>query len=125
LEYRSLRFEFESIDQEWYQEATQINYPNDHDFTRITEPKHATGQIHDKTTIIREYPTWHGEPYYPVHNPKNDKVFSKYQELAQHEADKGIHFVGRLANYKYFNMDQAFENALTYFQMIEGYNRKY
>lgn len=120
LQYRSLNFEFESLEQEWFQEGAQINYPNDFDFTRITEPKHATGQQHVKTTIIREYPTWDGEPYYPVHNPKNERVFQEYQYLAEREAKNHIHFVGRLANYKYFNMDQAFENALSYFQSLEA-----
>ena len=118
LQYRSLRFEFETLDQEYYQTATTINYPNDYDFTRITEHKRATGQIHPKTTIIREYSTWEGEPYYPVPNPKNQKLYEKYKKEA--EKLKNIYFVGRLANYKYFNMDQAFKNALDVFKNIEN-----
>ncbi len=117
LQYRSIRFEFETLNQEYYQPTTTVNYPNDYDFTRITEHKRATGQIHPKTTIIREYSSWEGEPYYPVPNPKNQKLYEEYRK--ETEKLKDIYFVGRLANYKYFNMDQAFRNALDLFDMIE------
>ncbi|MBN1647407.1 MAG: UDP-galactopyranose mutase [Spirochaetales bacterium] len=119
LQYRSLRFEFETLEREWFQQTATINYPNNHDFTRITEPKHATGQKHSRTTIIREYPTWEGEPYYPVINPKNDEIFSKYQTAAKQDEKNGVFFVGRLANYKYFNMDAAIKNALELYNIIE------
>jgi UDP-galactopyranose mutase len=118
LQYRSLNFEFETLDQEYYQPVTTVNYPNDYKFTRITEHKRATGQIHPKTTIIREYSTWEGEPYYPVPNPKNQNLYEEYKK--ETEKLKDIYFVGRLANYKYFNMDQAFKNALDLFDIIES-----
>lgn len=115
LEYRSLRFEFETHDMEYYQSRTQINYPDlDVPYTRITEPKHATGQKHPKTMIIKEYATWDGEPYYPVPTGRNRALYAKYQAEAKKLEAKGIYFVGRLANYKYFNMDEAFKNALAY-----------
>lgn len=119
LDYRSLRFEYETLNQEFFQSRAQINYPNTELFTRITEPKHATGQRHPKTTIIREYSTWEGEPYYPVPNARNQLLFSRYQQLAKRLESKGVYFVGRLANYKYFNMDQAIENALNLFDTLE------
>jgi UDP-galactopyranose mutase len=119
LEYRSLRFEFETIDQEWYQQTATINYPNEYEYTRITEPKHSTRQKHNKTVIIREYPTWEGEPYYPVFNPRNHEIYAKYQTAAQAVEKDGVFFVGRLANYKYFNMDAAFNNALQLFDSLQ------
>lgn len=119
LEYRSLKFEFESINKEHYQEVTSVNFPSlQTPFTRITEPKFATGQKNTKTTIIKEYPTWDGEPYYPIPNQKNKNLYKKYQEKSKKLENEGIYFVGRLANYKYFNMDQAFLNALTLFKQI-------
>jgi UDP-galactopyranose mutase len=121
LEYRSLRFEFETLDQEYYQEFVQENYPSlDYPFTRIVEYKRMTGQQHPKTTISREYPTWEGEPYYPVPSDKNKATYALYQTAAEALEKKGIYFVGRLANYKYFNMDQAFKNALDLFYKLEG-----
>lgn len=119
LQYRSLKFEYETINKEYFQRATTINYPNTENFTRITEPKRATRQQSKKTTIIREYPTWEGEPYYPVPNQKNKDLFSKYQREAKRLEKQNIYFVGRLANYKYFNMDQAFKNALDLFEALE------
>jgi len=118
LQYRSLRFTHETINKEYFQSMAQINYPNDHEFTRITEPKHATGQKHKKTTIIKEYPTWEGEPYYPVPSSKNLILFEKYKKESEELEKKGIYFIGRLANYKYFNMDQAFKNALDTFTRL-------
>jgi UDP-galactopyranose mutase len=119
LEWRSIKFEWETLDQEWYQKAAVVNYPSSEvDFTRIIEYKHMTKQENPKTTICREYSTDEGEPYYPVPNPANDEIFQRYRD----EADKlkDIYFVGRLANYKYFNMDQAYKNALDLFGEIEG-----
>lgn len=118
LQYRSLRFEFETHDKEFYQQNAVINYPNDHEYTRIVEYKHFTGQKHRKTTISKEYPTWDGEPYYPVPSEENLKLFEKYQKEAEKLEKKNIYFVGRLANYKYFNMDQAFKNALDLFERV-------
>lgn len=119
LPYRSLRFEYETLEQEYYQKRAQINYPNDHVFTRITEPKHATGQKHSLTTIIREYSESEGEPYYPFLTDKNIARYEKYRQAAKEAETQGIYFIGRLAEYKYLNMDQAFENCLKRCQRIE------
>ncbi len=118
LEYRSLRFEHETLDQEFYQSNPIINYPSlEVPYTRVVEYKQITGQKSAKTTIVREYSTDQGEPFYPVPNPRNQEIYEKYQQEA--EKLQNIHFVGRLANYKYFNMDQAFKNALDLFYSLE------
>jgi UDP-galactopyranose mutase len=117
LEYRSLRFEHETLEQEKYQDHPVINYPNQHNYTRIVEYKHLTGQLHPATTIVKEYPTWKGEPFYPVPTPKNRHLYSLYQTEAAKLSN--IFFVGRLANYKYFNMDEAIENALQEFDRYQ------
>lgn len=122
LQYRSLRFEYENYDKEYFQTRAQINFPNEFDFTRITEPKHATGQIHKKTTIIKEYPTWDGDGYYPVPNKKNQELYEKYQKLAKELENDSIFFVGRMATYKYLNMDQAFQYALELYKKLENIN---
>lgn len=117
LPYRSLNFEFETLDCEKYQEVGTVNYPNDYDFTRITEFKHLTGQKHYKTTIVREYSSAEGEPYYPIPQKKNIEQYKLYEE----EANKlnNVFFIGRLANYKYYNMDKVVEEALTLFEKIK------
>lgn len=113
LQYRSLEFLHETLDTPRLQEAATINYPSPEvPWTRITEPKLATGQESPKTTIIKEFPRSQGEPYYPVFSPGNLQLFEQYRSLAASEQKKGVFFVGRLAEYKYFNMDQAFANAL-------------
>lgn len=125
LEYRSIRFEMETHDMEYFQENSVINYPSpeDGDFTRIVEYKHMTGQKHPKTTISREFteditdPSVQ-EPYYPVLNPRNREIYAKYKTAADGLVD--VHFVGRLANYKYFNMDEAFKNALDLFDLLSA-----
>lgn len=117
LQYRSVNFKHQTLNKEFFQPRVQVNYPNERKFTRIIEPKHATGQKHPKTTIIREYSTWEGEPYYPVPNPKNQRLFDEYRREAAKL--KNIFFVGRLANYKYFNMDQAFRNAMDMYETLE------
>ena len=119
LEYRSINFVFETIDKEYFQENSVINYPElvDGDFTRIIEFKHMTKQKHQQTTICYEYSVAEGEPYYPVPNNRNQEIFTKYKEEAEKLTD--IYFVGRLANYKYFNMDQSFKNALDLFTLLE------
>lgn len=122
LEYRSINFVSETLDDEFFQENSVVNYPGTEvDFTRIIEYKHFGNQKSDKTTVVREYTVDEGEPYYPVPNPKNQEIYSRYKQ----EADKliDIHFVGRLANYKYFNMDQAFKNALDLFEELEKDNQ--
>lgn len=122
LEYRSLQFILETHDKKFYQENAVINYPNDHGFTRIVEYKHFTKQIHPRTTISKEYSVDYipgvNEPYYPVPNPRNQAIYEKYRRETQKL--KNVFFVGRLANYKYFNMDQAFKNALDLFHRLEG-----
>jgi UDP-galactopyranose mutase len=119
LEYRSIRFVEETHDKEFYQEGPVINYPNlDEKFTRIVEHKHITKQKHPKTTITKEYSTDKGEPYYPVPNPKNRAIYEAYRKEAEALEKDGVYFVGRLANYKYFNMDQAFKNALDLFAKL-------
>jgi UDP-galactopyranose mutase len=111
LPYRSLRFEHEQLPMtEHYQAVGTVNYPNDHDYTRITEFKHLTGQQHAGTSIVREYPTAEGDPYYPIPNPANEALFKRYEALADAETD--VHFIGRLAQYRYYNMDQVVGAAL-------------
>lgn len=118
LEYRSINFVTEQLDQEYFQETSVVNYPGeDVDFTRIVEYKHFGNQQSEKTSIVKEYTVDEGEPYYPVPNDKNQEIYAQYKA----EADKltDVYFVGRLANYKYFNMDQAFRNALDLFVDLE------
>jgi len=120
LPYRSLRFEPETIAQEYYQPAMQVNYPNDHDFTRIVEIKYATGQKLPATTIIREYPQDFGpahEPYYPIPAPDARALYARYAERAATE--KHVSFVGRLATYRYYNMDQVVATALSEFDRLQ------
>ena len=120
LPYRSLRFEPETVAREYFQPAMQVNYPNDHDFTRIVEIKYATGQKLPATTIVREYPQDYGpgrEPYYPVPAPDARSLYSKYAERAAVEKD--VSFVGRLATYRYYNMDQVIGMALAEFERLQ------
>jgi len=119
LPYRSLRFEPETLPQEFYQPAMQVNYPNEHDFTRIVEIKHATGQKLPVTTIVREYPEDFGEgkePYYPIPAPDAKAIYDQYAALAEQE--EKVSFVGRLATYRYYNMDQVVGMALTEFEKL-------
>jgi UDP-galactopyranose mutase len=117
LEYRSMKFVHQNIKVKQFQMSAVVNYPEKQfPWTRITEQKHATGQKIDSTTIIYEYSSSTGEPYYPIPDERNKKLYAKYQKLAEKFEKKGVYFLGRLANYKYFNMDQAFENALNFFE---------
>jgi UDP-galactopyranose mutase len=113
LPYRSLEFEHVTLEQPQFQRTGTVNYPNDHDYTRITEFKHLTGQQHARTSIVYEYPRAEGDPYYPVPRPENAALYRKYQELAAQLPN--VHFVGRLATYRYYNMDQVVAQALTLF----------
>jgi UDP-galactopyranose mutase len=118
LEYRSIRFVKETIDAEYFQENSVINYPGSEvPFTRIVEYKHFGNQQSPRTTIVKEYTTDEGEPYYPVPNARNQRIYERYQAEAAKLTD--VYFVGRLANYKYFNMDQAFRNALDLFEELQ------
>jgi UDP-galactopyranose mutase len=117
LQYRSLIFEREILnDIDYYQTLGVINYPLPNEkFTRIVEPKHFYNNQDKKgTVIIKEYSTDEGEPYYPIINEENINLYKKYQELAKKEEKNNVYFIGRLANYKYFNMDQAILNALEF-----------
>ncbi len=116
LPYRSLQFKFETIDKEKYQLTGTVNYPNEHPYTRITEFKYLTGQVHPKTSVVYEYPTDEGDPYYPVPRPENAELYKRYQLLAA--GITNVYFAGRLATYKYYNMDQVVAQALTLFKKI-------
>ena len=116
LPYRSLHFEFETLNIAVAQPRAVINYPNDYAYTRVTEFKYLTGQEHAKTTLVYEYPQATGDPYYPVPRTENNELYKKYKALA--DATTNIHFVGRLATYKYYNMDQVVAQALTVFNKI-------
>jgi UDP-galactopyranose mutase len=121
LPYRSLRFEHETRNQEWVQPVAVINYPNEHLYTRVTEFKHLTGQEHTKSSLVFEYPMAEGDPYYPVPRPENNELYKRYQALAEERSD--VHFVGRLATYKYYNMDQVVAQALSVYARIVGQKR--
>lgn len=119
LEYRSINFVVESHkNMEYYQPNSVVNYPQDDvEYTRIVEYKHFLNQKSPHTTIVKEFTCEGGEPYYPVLNEKNRALYQEYQALAELETtNKNVHFIGRLANYRYFNMDQAIKNALYYFE---------
>lgn len=118
LPYRSLRFELETHDHPVHQAGPVINYPNEHEYTRVTEFKYLTGQVHPKTSLIYEYPTDEGDPYYPVPRPENAELYRRYKALA--DATHGVRFVGRLATYRYYNMDQVVGQALAMFDRIRG-----
>ena len=118
LPYRSLQFKHETIDKQVWQPAPVVNYPNEHLYTRITEFKYLTGQEHSKTSIVYEYPRAEGDPYYPVPRAENAEIYKRYKALA--DATKSVHFVGRLATYKYYNMDQVVAQALTLYGKISG-----
>lgn len=117
LPYRSLNFSFETLDLEYYQKTAIVNYPNEYDFTRITEFKHMTGQMHPKTTLSYEYPAAVGQPYYPIPRDENIKIYNKYK--AEAEKLKDVWFLGRLGTYKYYNMDQVVAQALELFESIK------
>jgi UDP-galactopyranose mutase len=119
LPYRSLDFKFETHDTEVFQAAPVVNYPSEQQpYTRITEFKYLTGQTHAKTSVVYEYPKADGDPYYPVPRPENGERYTRYKALA--DATPGVHFVGRLATYKYYNMDQCVGQALATFDKIIG-----
>lgn len=117
LPYRSLRFEHKTVDREWFQPVATVNYPQTEVFTRVTEYKHLTGQVHPKTSITYEYPSDEGDPYYPVPREENQERYRKYEALANRM--RHVFFVGRLATYRYYNMDQVVGQALATFKRIE------
>jgi len=117
LPYRSLRFRHETVDHEWFQPVAVVNYPSEEvPHTRITEYKHLTGQSHAKTSLTYEFPSSEGDPYYPVPRAENAELYRKYQALADEMPN--VHFVGRLATYRYYNMDQVVGQALALYARI-------
>jgi UDP-galactopyranose mutase len=118
LPYRSLEFEWQTHDVEWVQPVAVINLTVDEAYTRVTEMKHLTGQAHPKTTLVYEYPRAEGDPYYPVPQPANAAIYQHYQALAASTPD--TFFIGRLATYKYYNMDQVVAQALAVFDRMQG-----
>ena len=118
LPYRSLRFRHETHATPVFQPAPVVNYPNEQAHTRVTEFKYLTGQEHPKTSIVYEFPCDDGDPYYPVPRPENAEIYRAYKALADETA--GVHFVGRLATYRYYNMDQVVAQALTTYARIRG-----
>lgn len=121
LPYRSLEFKHETHNKPVFQPAPVVNYPNEQLYTRITEFKYLTGQEHTKTSIVYEFPRAEGDPYYPVPRPENAEIYKKYKALA--DATPGVYFVGRLATYKYYNMDQCVAQALTVYKQISAKQR--
>ncbi len=119
LPYRSLRFKFAKFDVNYFQEVAQINYPNDYSYTRITEFNHLTGQLSPHTVVAYEYPERYevglNEPYYPVPQEKNIEIYKKYIKEAM-RLNGIVYLVGRLADYKYYNMDQIVARALNVFE---------
>ncbi len=116
LPYRSLEFKHETLNTEKFLPTAVVNYPNEHAYTRITEFKYLTGQTHPKTSVVYEFPQAEGDPYYPVPRPENAELYNKYKKLA--DQTPGVHFVGRLATYKYYNMDQVVAQALTLYKKL-------
>ncbi|HTL08965.1 MAG TPA: UDP-galactopyranose mutase [Chitinophagaceae bacterium] len=114
LPYRSIEFKFETADREVFQPTGTVNYPNEQAYTRITEFKYLTGQQHAKTSVVYEYPTADGDPYYPIPRQENNELYKRYQLLTT--ALPHVHFTGRLATYKYYNMDQVVAQSLTLYK---------
>ncbi len=121
LPYRSLEFKHETHHRPVFQDSPVVNYPNEYAYTRITEFKYLTGQEHPLTSVVAEYPQADGDPYYPIPRPANAILYKRYQALA--EALPHVFFVGRLATYRYYNMDQVVAQALTQFSKISGVKR--
>jgi UDP-galactopyranose mutase len=118
LPYRSLKFDHRTLDEEQHQDVAVVNYPDPAvPYTRISEYKHLTGQKHPRTTITYEYPSAEGDPYYPIPRPENQELFKRYEALA--DATDDVTFVGRLATYRYYNMDQIVGQALATFRRMD------
>jgi UDP-galactopyranose mutase len=122
LPYRSLKFDHRTLEEEWHQEVAVVNYPDpDVPYTRISEYKHLTGQQHPRTTVTYEYPSAEGDPYYPIPRAENQALYKRYEALA--DAMETVTFVGRLATYRYYNMDQIVGQALATFRRIDEKRR--
>ncbi len=121
LPYRSLEFRHETVDKEVFQPVAVVNYPNEHAYTRVTEFKYLTGQQSPKTSVVYEFPRGEGDPYYPVPRAENQELYARYKALA--DAIPGVHFAGRLATYKYYNMDQVVGQALALCSRLQQVER--
>jgi UDP-galactopyranose mutase len=121
LAWRSLSFDFKVEQKPFVQNNVQVNYPNEHAYTRTVEIKHVTKQEHPHTVICYEYPQAEGEPYYPIPTGNNHQLYERYRQLAERETnERNVYFCGRLAEYKYFNTDEVIENALRTFERIKA-----
>jgi UDP-galactopyranose mutase len=119
LPYRSLKFDHKTLEQERFQPTGTVNYPSpDVPYTRISEYKHLTGQDAPVTTVTYEYPSAEGDPYYPIPRAENQALFKRYEALG--DATEGVTFVGRLATYRYYNMDQIVGQALATFKKLDA-----
>jgi UDP-galactopyranose mutase len=119
LPYRSLQFQHETHDKRRVQPVGVINYPSEEiPYTRITEYKHLTGQVHPKTSVSYEFACAEGDPYYPIPRPENQALFKRYEQLAN--ASPNVTFVGRLGTYKYYNMDQVVGQALATYRRLQA-----
>lgn len=124
LPYRSLRFDIKRVNKEYYQKSVVTNYPNDYDFTRITEHKYFLDEKSKETIISVEYPQAFSledencERYYPINNKENDKLYNKY--LKEAKKQKNVYFFGRLGDYKYYNMDLAVERVFKLFNELKS-----
>lgn len=118
LPYRSLKFRHETLDREWALPTGTVNHPAEETpFTRVSEYKWMTGQLHAKTSVTYEIPSAEGDPYYPIPRPENAALYKQYEALA--DAERDTWFVGRLATYRYYNMDQVVGQALATFERIQ------
>ena len=123
LPYRSLKFDHRTLEEEWNQPVAVVNYPSpDVPYTRVSEYKHLTGQEAPVTTITYEYPSAEGDPYYPIPRAENQALYKRYEALA--DATKDVTFVGRLATYRYYNMDQIVGQALATFRRIDDQRKR-
>ncbi|WP_454280682.1 UDP-galactopyranose mutase [Sphingomonas sp. Marseille-Q8236] len=118
LPYRSLRFEHRTLGEEQHQPVAVVNFPDEAvPYTRITEYKHLTGQVAPQTSLTYEYPSATGDPYYPIPRDENQALYKRYEALAL--AEPHVSFVGRLATYRYYNMDQVVGQALATYRRLK------
>lgn len=119
LPYRSLSFDVQKLNIEYYQKVSMVNYPNNNDFTRIVEHKHFLDTKSEKTIITFEYPQKFelnkNERFYPIKNIENEAIYNKY--IDESHQTEGLFFIGRLGAYKYFNMDQVIEEVMKFFDL--------
>lgn len=121
LPWRSIDFEFKAYEMEYKQSCSQINYPDNYDYTRSFEYKHITGQHHPETVLTYDFPKSTGDPYYPVPNPDNATLYKRYKELARQETEENrVYFYGRLAQYVYIDTDKAIELGFRAFDTLKG-----